>query len=156
MSRRRLGIIVTRPIQYQAPLYRYITARSTVEPVVFFRVLEREGNRGVVWGHRSIRSSVFPRSVVGALNEAMAAGAVPVVSDPVGCAPPIWSRRVWAAGYIRQATSMPSPLLSQQLSRWPTSADSGQGRSNDRRSTVSPPLAAASRRQCRSAKSVTR
>ena len=36
MSRRRLGIIVTHPIQYQVPLYRYMTARSTVEPVVFF------------------------------------------------------------------------------------------------------------------------
>ncbi len=36
MSRIRLGIIVTHPIQYQVPLYRYMTARSTVEPVVFF------------------------------------------------------------------------------------------------------------------------
>ncbi len=36
MSRKRLGIIVTHPIQYQVPLYRYMTARSNVEPVVFF------------------------------------------------------------------------------------------------------------------------
>ncbi len=36
MSRARLGIVVTHPIQYQAPLYRYLSARSSVEPVVFF------------------------------------------------------------------------------------------------------------------------
>src|SRR5579862_2366403 len=36
MSRRRLGIIVTHPIQYQVPLYRYMAACSTIEPVVFF------------------------------------------------------------------------------------------------------------------------
>src|ERR1700683_2231602 len=36
MNRRRLGIIVTHPIQYQVPLYRYMAAYSTIEPVVFF------------------------------------------------------------------------------------------------------------------------
>jgi glycosyltransferase involved in cell wall biosynthesis len=36
MTRRRLGIIVTHPIQYQVPLYRYMAACSTIEPVVFF------------------------------------------------------------------------------------------------------------------------
>ena len=36
MSRRRLGIIVTHPIQYQVPLYRYMATCSTIEPVVFF------------------------------------------------------------------------------------------------------------------------
>lgn len=35
MSRRRPGIIVTHPLRYQVPLYRYLTARSTVEPVIF-------------------------------------------------------------------------------------------------------------------------
>lgn len=36
MSRPRLGIVVTHPIQYQVPLYRYLAARSAVEPIVFF------------------------------------------------------------------------------------------------------------------------
>jgi len=36
MSRRRLGIVVTHPIQYQVPLYRYLATYSTIEPVVFF------------------------------------------------------------------------------------------------------------------------
>ena len=36
MSRIRLGIVVTHPIQYQVPLYRYMAACSTIEPVVFF------------------------------------------------------------------------------------------------------------------------
>jgi glycosyltransferase involved in cell wall biosynthesis len=36
MSRARLGIVVTHPIQYQVPLYRYLTENSTVEPHVFF------------------------------------------------------------------------------------------------------------------------
>jgi glycosyltransferase involved in cell wall biosynthesis len=36
MSRARLGIVVTHPIQYQVPLFRYLAARSTVEPLVFF------------------------------------------------------------------------------------------------------------------------
>jgi glycosyltransferase involved in cell wall biosynthesis len=36
MSRRRLGIIITHPIQYHVPLYRYMAACSTIEPVVFF------------------------------------------------------------------------------------------------------------------------
>ena len=31
MSRARLGIVVTHPIQYQVPLFRYLGARSTVE-----------------------------------------------------------------------------------------------------------------------------
>ena len=32
----RLGIVVTHPIQYQVPLFRYLAARSSVEPLVFF------------------------------------------------------------------------------------------------------------------------
>jgi len=36
MTRARLGIVVTHPIQYQVPLFRQLTARSTVEPIVFF------------------------------------------------------------------------------------------------------------------------
>ncbi len=36
MSRPRLGIVVTHPIQYQVPLYRLLAARSAVEPIVFF------------------------------------------------------------------------------------------------------------------------
>lgn len=36
MSRPRLGIVVTHPIQYQVPLFRHLAARSTVEPLVFF------------------------------------------------------------------------------------------------------------------------
>lgn len=36
MSRPRLGIVVTHPVQYQAPLYRALTARRSVEPLVFF------------------------------------------------------------------------------------------------------------------------
>ena len=36
MSRARLGIVVTHPIQYQVPLFRYLAARSSVEPLVFF------------------------------------------------------------------------------------------------------------------------
>lgn len=33
---RRLGIVVTHPIQYQVPLYRYLAANTTVDPYVFF------------------------------------------------------------------------------------------------------------------------
>jgi glycosyltransferase involved in cell wall biosynthesis len=36
MSRTRLGIVVTHPIQYQVPLFRHLATRSSVEPVVFF------------------------------------------------------------------------------------------------------------------------
>lgn len=36
MTRSRLGIVVTHPIQYQVPLYRYLAARTSVEPVVLF------------------------------------------------------------------------------------------------------------------------
>jgi len=36
MSRPRLGIVVTHPIQYQVPLYRLLASRSAVEPIVFF------------------------------------------------------------------------------------------------------------------------
>jgi glycosyltransferase involved in cell wall biosynthesis len=36
MSRARLGIVVTHPIQYQVPLFRQLVARSSVEPLVFF------------------------------------------------------------------------------------------------------------------------
>ena len=36
MTRQRLGIVVTHPIQYQVPLYRYLADNSTVEPHVFF------------------------------------------------------------------------------------------------------------------------
>jgi len=36
MSRPRLGIVVTHPIQYQAPLYRHLASRSAIEPIVFF------------------------------------------------------------------------------------------------------------------------
>ncbi len=36
MSRARLGIVVTHPIQYQVPLFRELAARSSVEPLVFF------------------------------------------------------------------------------------------------------------------------
>jgi glycosyltransferase involved in cell wall biosynthesis len=36
MSRARLGIVVTHPIQYQVPLFRHLAARSSVEPLVFF------------------------------------------------------------------------------------------------------------------------
>ena len=36
MSRPRLGIVVTHPIQYQVPLYRHLAAQSAVEPIVFF------------------------------------------------------------------------------------------------------------------------
>ena len=36
MSRARLGIVVTHPIQYQVPLFRDLAARSSVEPLVFF------------------------------------------------------------------------------------------------------------------------
>ena len=36
MSRPRLGIVVTHPIQYQVPLYRQLAAQSAVEPIVFF------------------------------------------------------------------------------------------------------------------------
>jgi glycosyltransferase involved in cell wall biosynthesis len=36
MKRRRLGIVVTHPIQYQVPLYRYLAEHTTVEPHVFF------------------------------------------------------------------------------------------------------------------------
>lgn len=36
MNRARLGIVVTHPIQYQVPLFRYLTAESSVDPLVFF------------------------------------------------------------------------------------------------------------------------
>ena len=36
MTRARLGIVVTHPIQYQVPLFRHLAARSSVEPLVFF------------------------------------------------------------------------------------------------------------------------
>jgi glycosyltransferase involved in cell wall biosynthesis len=36
MTRPRLGIVVTHPIQYQVPLFRHLAARSSVEPLVFF------------------------------------------------------------------------------------------------------------------------
>jgi len=36
MSRARLGIVVTHPIQYQVPLFRHLAARSSVDPLVFF------------------------------------------------------------------------------------------------------------------------
>lgn len=36
MSRARLGIVVTHPIQYQSPLFRQLAASSTVEPLLFF------------------------------------------------------------------------------------------------------------------------
>jgi glycosyltransferase involved in cell wall biosynthesis len=36
MSRARLGIVVTHPIQYQVPLFRHLAAHSSVEPLVFF------------------------------------------------------------------------------------------------------------------------
>ena len=35
MSRPRLGIVVTHPIQYQVPLYRHLASQSAVEPIVF-------------------------------------------------------------------------------------------------------------------------
>jgi glycosyltransferase involved in cell wall biosynthesis len=36
MTRSRLGIVVTHPIHYQVPLYRYLAAQTSVEPVVLF------------------------------------------------------------------------------------------------------------------------
>jgi glycosyltransferase involved in cell wall biosynthesis len=36
MRRARLGIVVTHPIQYQIPLFSHLSARSSVEPFVFF------------------------------------------------------------------------------------------------------------------------
>jgi glycosyltransferase involved in cell wall biosynthesis len=36
MSKPRLGIVVTHPIQYQVPLYRHLAAGALVEPKVFF------------------------------------------------------------------------------------------------------------------------
>ncbi len=36
MIHHRLGIVVTHPIQYQVPLYRYLAANSSVEPLVFY------------------------------------------------------------------------------------------------------------------------
>ena len=36
MSRARLGIVVTHPIQYQVPLFRHLAAGSSVEPFVLF------------------------------------------------------------------------------------------------------------------------
>ena len=36
MARSRLGIVVTHPIQYQVPLYRYLATWTSVEPVVLF------------------------------------------------------------------------------------------------------------------------
>lgn len=36
MSRALLGIVVTHPIQYQVPLFRYLAAQSSIEPLVFF------------------------------------------------------------------------------------------------------------------------
>ncbi len=36
MSRPRVGIVITHPIQYQVPLYRYLAASSSIEPLVFF------------------------------------------------------------------------------------------------------------------------
>jgi glycosyltransferase involved in cell wall biosynthesis len=36
MSRIRLGVVVTHPIQYQVPLFRYLAARSSIDPLVFF------------------------------------------------------------------------------------------------------------------------
>jgi glycosyltransferase involved in cell wall biosynthesis len=36
MNKARLGIVVTHPIQYQVPLFRYLAARSAVEPLVLF------------------------------------------------------------------------------------------------------------------------
>lgn len=41
MSRARLGIVVTHPIQYQVPLYRFLASESSIEPLVFF--LSRHG-----------------------------------------------------------------------------------------------------------------
>jgi glycosyltransferase involved in cell wall biosynthesis len=36
MTRARLGIVVTHPIQYQVPLFRHLAAGSAVDPLVFF------------------------------------------------------------------------------------------------------------------------
>jgi glycosyltransferase involved in cell wall biosynthesis len=36
MTQVRLGVVVTHPIQYQVPLFRYLAARSAIEPLVFF------------------------------------------------------------------------------------------------------------------------
>jgi glycosyltransferase involved in cell wall biosynthesis len=36
VNRPKLGIVVTHPIQYQVPLYRCLTERSVVEPLVFY------------------------------------------------------------------------------------------------------------------------
>jgi len=36
MVRSRLGIVVSHPIRYQVPLYWYLAARTSVEPVVLF------------------------------------------------------------------------------------------------------------------------
>lgn len=36
MTRIRLGIVVTHPIHNQVPLYQYLTARTSVEPIVLF------------------------------------------------------------------------------------------------------------------------
>jgi glycosyltransferase involved in cell wall biosynthesis len=36
MTRSRLAIVVTHPIQYQVPLFRYLASRSSVDPLVFF------------------------------------------------------------------------------------------------------------------------
>ena len=36
MTKRRLGIVVSHPIQYQAPLFRYLVAHTSIEPHVFF------------------------------------------------------------------------------------------------------------------------
>jgi glycosyltransferase involved in cell wall biosynthesis len=36
MTRARLGIVVTHPIQYQVPLFRYLASQSSVDPLVFF------------------------------------------------------------------------------------------------------------------------
>ena len=41
MSRARLGIVVSHPIQYQVPLYRQLAASSSIEPLVFY--LSRHG-----------------------------------------------------------------------------------------------------------------
>lgn len=36
MTRARLGIVVTHPIQYQVPLFRYLASQSSIDPLVFF------------------------------------------------------------------------------------------------------------------------
>ena len=83
------------------------------------------------------------------MNEAMAVRRVLVVSDAVGCTAAL---AIADMGWLYPAGDIDAllPQQSQQFSRSSSSADSGQRRSDVRRSTVSPPSAALRRQlsQC--------